>query len=274
VGALCAKILLQSGPSARISPFATPIFSSSTFSVSSSTKILVNCYTNHALDQFLEDLIKIGIPRNQIVRIGGKANQNTAGLSLQLLGRSSGVRMSRDDWSEVEELREERDDLSESLQRAYWAATAWHNQIMQYIEAHHYDYAAAFYVPESTNGAKVVGKGGRAIGPKYLLDRWLQGQDAGPFKNEPHIQASEDIWKMECAARLSQSEMWKRAVVKKGIDEMLRIGKMYNRCVADLESMYRKGEASILRNRRIIGCTTTGAAIYRLELCSIDFSLC
>jgi AAA domain len=275
VGALCAKILLQSGPSAiEIPPFSASAFLSSAFSASSSTKVLVNCYTNHALDQFLEDLIKIGIPKDEIVRIGGKANQNTAELSLQSLGKSSGYRLSQFGWDVVEELREQRDYLCESLQSAYWAATAQHNQVMQHIKAYHHEYAAAFYVPESTGSATIVGKGGRAIGPNYLLDRWLQGQDAGPFKNEPHIQASEDIWKMERPARLSRLETWKRAAAKKGIDKMLRIGEMYNQCVTDLGSMYRKREASVLRNRRIIGCTTTAAAMYRLELCFINFSLC
>jgi AAA domain len=255
VGALCAKILLL---------YSSP---------ANNTKILVNCYTNHALDQFLEDLIKIGIPKDEIVRFGSRPNQNTAELSLQSLSRSAGYRMTPYDWEIVETLREQRERLSKSLHRAHCLATAQHKQIMQHLAAHHKEYAAAFRVPESTDGAKIVGKGGRAIKPNYLLDRWLKGQDAGSFKNEPHIRASGDIWKMERAARLSQSETWRRAVVKKGIDEMLKIGKKYNECVTELESLYRQGDASVLRGRRIIGCTTTGAAMYRLDLCSIGFPL-
>ena len=237
----------------------------SAFAASSNTKILVNCYTNHALDQFLEDLINIGIPKNEIVRIGGKPSQATASLSLQSLAKTSGYRMSRDDWEVVEGLREERDGLVNSLNRAYRAATARHQQIMQYIEVHHPKYATAFRVPESTDGTKVVGTGGKAIGPNYLLDRWFKGEDAGPFKNEYHIRLSGDIWKMNRAARLLQSETWKREVVKKGIKEVRQIGKRYNRCVTELDSVYRQGEAFVLRNRRIIGCTTTGAAMYRSE---------
>ena len=286
VGALCAKILLQSGRPAiktsqyatlgfseslfagsryRTSPFATSRFATSAFAASSDTKILVNCYTNHALDQFLEDLINIGIPKDQIVRIGGKPNQATASLSLQSLAKTSGYRMSRHDWEKVEALREERDDLVKSLYRAYRAATARHQQIMQYIEVHHPEYATAFRVPESTDGTQVVGTGGRVIGPNYLLDRWLKGEDAGPFKDEYHIRLSGHIWKMNRAARLTQSETWKREVVKKGIKEVRRIGKRYNQCITDLDSVYRQGEASVLQNRRIIGCTTTGAAMYRSE---------
>ena len=232
---------------------------------SSHTKILVNCYTNHALDQFLEDLINIGIPKDEIVRIGGKPNQSTAELSLYSLGRSSDHLLSRSDWNKIEGLRKRREHLSKSLHRAYCAATARHKQIMRYLEAHHQAYVAAFRIPESTDGAKVVGKGGRAIGPNYLLDRWLKGQDAGCFKAEHHIQASGDIWKMERTTRLSQAEIWKREVVKKGIADMIEIGKKYNQCVTELESMHRQGEASVLRKRRIIGCTTTGAAMYRSE---------
>ena len=235
----------------------------SAFAPSSNIKILVNCYTNHALDQFLEDLINIGIPKHEIVRIGGKANQATAELSLHSLGRSSGYRMSRSDWEQVEYLREERSDLTESLHRAYSAATARHHQIMQYVTAHHSEYAAAFRIPESTDDTVFVGKDGKAIGPNYLLDRWLKGQDAGPFKNDYHIRLSRNIWEMDHSARLSQMETWRREVVKEGIEDMLQIGKEYNQCITALESIYRQGDASVLRNRTIIGCTTTGAAMYR-----------
>ena len=255
----------------------------SAFTPSSNTKILVNCYTNHALDQFLEDLINIGIPKDEIVRIGGKPNQATADLSLQSLAKSSDYRMSRYDWNMVGKLREERDDLVTLLDRAYCAATARPQEIMQYLVAHHPKYARAFRVRESADGTKVVGKNGKAVGPNYLLGRWLKGQDAGPyndeldagpcndeldsgpFKNKFDIRLSGNVWKMNRAARLAQSETWKREVVKKGIMDMLQIGKRYNRCVADLESAYRQGEASVLRDRRIIGCTTTGAAMYRSE---------
>ena len=68
----------------------------SSFGVPSVIRHKNSCYllTNHALDQFLEDLINIGIPRSEIVRIGGNANQATADLSLQSLSKSSGFLMS------------------------------------------------------------------------------------------------------------------------------------------------------------------------------------
>ena len=44
--------------------------------------ILVQTFTNHALDQFLEDLQSIGIPSESIVRLGQKSNDNTKALSI------------------------------------------------------------------------------------------------------------------------------------------------------------------------------------------------
>jgi hypothetical protein len=254
-----------------MSLYASLFFSD--FAASSNTRILVNCYTNHALDQFLEDLIKIGIPKHEIVRIGGKPNQATADLSLYSLSKTSGYKMSRYDWERVDKLRDYRDELVESLYHAYRAATARDQQIMQYIAVQHPKFAAAFRVPVSTDGSEIVGKGGKAIGPNYLLDRWLKGEDTGPFKTEDHILLSGDIWGMNHAARLSQSATWGQEMVKKGIQDMLRIGESYNKCVKDLESIFRQGEAFVLRSRRIIGCTTTGAAMYRSEIFYVQSSL-
>ncbi|MBE3041237.1 hypothetical protein IMZ48_01345, partial [Candidatus Bathyarchaeota archaeon] len=45
-------------------------------------KVLVLSYTNHALDQFLVDLAKVGIPKPYMVRLGSKSTEETAELSL------------------------------------------------------------------------------------------------------------------------------------------------------------------------------------------------
>ena len=40
------------------------------------------CYTNHALDQFPEDLMDIGIPSTSMVRLGAKFTARTKSLGL------------------------------------------------------------------------------------------------------------------------------------------------------------------------------------------------
>jgi superfamily II DNA or RNA helicase len=46
--------------------------------------IICVCYTNHALDQFLEDLMKNGIPASSIVRLGG-GNRVASGSKIEPL---------------------------------------------------------------------------------------------------------------------------------------------------------------------------------------------
>lgn len=242
IGALCAKILLRNP----------------------NVKILVNCYTNHALDQFLEDLMDIGIPTDEIVRIGGKSTDRTAPLSLQVLGRQVGYRLTRWDWCEIEELREKRTSSIKDLRRAYRGLNMGYKEIMQYLEDQHPEYATAFLVPKSKDGSVLVGrKKGKPAGPYDLLHRWYYGQGPGAFKTADNVKASERIWKMDGPARVARYNAWRRAAMKKSVDNLVQIGQEYNDSVTSLESMYRKGEASVLEERRIIGCTTTGAAIYR-----------
>ncbi|KAI6121083.1 hypothetical protein F5141DRAFT_1210762 [Pisolithus sp. B1] len=63
--------------------------------------ILVVCYTNHALDQFLEDLIGIGIPREDIVRFGGRAKPALEDLSVFKMQRERVIR-SKADWTLID----------------------------------------------------------------------------------------------------------------------------------------------------------------------------
>jgi hypothetical protein len=244
VGALCAKILLQQP----------------------GVKILVNCYTNHALDQFLEDLMDIGIPESEMVRIGGKSTLRTAPLSLQTLGKSVGYRLTRNDWREIDGLRVRRNGLTMALDGAfkrYKSVTPTFRDIMDHITISYGDIAGAFYVPLSEDDTTVVGKKGKAIEPFYLLRRWWHGQDAGIFQDADHVQNAMEIWEMDRPARLARYEGWKQELMQEEIEFLYENGRKYDQVVVQLEAKFRLGEGSILRDRRVIGCTTTGAAMYR-----------
>jgi len=244
VGALCAKILLGQPQ----------------------MKILVNCFTNHALDQFLEDLMDIGIPESELVRVGGKSTLRTAPLSLQTLGKSAGYRLTRNDWREIDGLRTRRDALSTALEGSFARYKSFNpgfEEIMEHLSYEYSDFAEAFFVPASEDGTVIVGKKGKAVEPYYLLRRWWHGQDAGVFQDAEHINAADKIWKMDHPARLACYEGWKQELMKEEIEFLYERGQKHNECVAQLEAKFRLGERSILQTRRVIGCTTTGAAIYK-----------
>src|SRR4051794_28525238 len=59
-----------------------------------------SCYTNHALDQFLQELLDIGI--NEIVRIGSRSqSQRLEALSLDNWKKKNTVPRNKQTWSEI-----------------------------------------------------------------------------------------------------------------------------------------------------------------------------
>jgi len=208
----------------------------------------------------------IGIAESEIVRIGGKSTLRTAPLSLQTLGKSAGYRLSKNDWREIDGLRARRDAVSTALEGSfarYQSANPGFQDVMEHLQFEYADFAEAFYVPESEDESIVVGKKGKAVGPLYLLIRWWHGQDAGVFQNADHIKAAAKIWKMGHPARLEKCEGWKQELMKEQVEHLYELGQKHNECVVQMEAKFRLGEGSILQARRVIGCTTTGAAMYR-----------
>ena len=65
--------------------------------------ILVVCFTNHALDQFIEDLINIGIPKRHLVRLGGRASPQME--ELTIMKQEKILRFGRLDWSVIDALK-------------------------------------------------------------------------------------------------------------------------------------------------------------------------
>ncbi|KAI6121074.1 hypothetical protein F5141DRAFT_1200869 [Pisolithus sp. B1] len=162
--------------------------------------ILVVCYTNHALDQFLEDLIDIGIPREDI--------------SFQ--------------------------PSSETL--------------LAYTESKDPSFFNAFRVPDPEDMMRFVGRNGKVVDETFLISEWMQGGDARMFKNELH------------SRRQLKVEEWKSDILRDVVEELCTAGEEYNHCQDDLSRNFGKALIEQLKSKRIIGCTTTGAAKFAEDI--------
>ncbi|KAF7355553.1 hypothetical protein MSAN_01472400 [Mycena sanguinolenta] len=207
-------------------------------------KILVVCYTNHALDQFLEDILDIGVPADNIVRLGGKSTPRTEPLSIfkQKWWNQAHPGIGRllmgvpDLWTQIE-----FDDSSDFLDRIVCPIVfGW----------------------DDPGGQRLA----RQVDDDYLLTRWSSGADAGIFKTHPNVVDAADIWGMDRAARGAKVAEWKMAFRKDQVDEITRAGEAYNKCQKQLDRMFSQTQVSILRSKRIVGCTTTAAAKYTRDI--------
>ena len=230
--------------------------------------ILVVCFTNHALDQFLEDLLDIGIPANQMLRLGGKSTSRTKCMSLY--DQPTTFRQTKASWTVINNLRPKMEAHNTRLHRAfdrYKSANLRPADLMEYLEflpdgADFYD---AFTVPRAEDGLTMVGPGGRAVNDSYLFDRWSNGQDAGIFSGRVSENAHH-IWKMPVPARQASLSSWKLDILKENVAELYAIAEQYNEAQGELDRMFKKGNAELIASRRVIACTTTAAAKYAQEL--------
>ena len=230
--------------------------------------ILVVCFKNHALDQFLEDLLNYDIPPATMVRLGGKSTPRTKPLTIS--GHSVNLKRSREDWIVINDLNSKLNFLEDRLRPSfahYRLPDVHKRDLMQYLEFPPEDPAfyEAFTVPEASDGMTSVGKSGQTMGPLYLLNRWTLGRGPGIFG--AHLSASSRrIWDMPFPARMAELNRWKREILKERITTLSQTVQEYNECVSRLETMSNDKASRILQGKRIIGCTTTAAAMYVQEL--------
>lgn len=231
---------------------------------STDQKILVVCYTNHALDQFLEDLLDIGIPKQSIVRMGSKHSTRTEPLSLQK--QSTDFKFGRTDWTIIENLKNEASRIGASLSTAfnrYTHSRVTRQELLEHLEFEDAGFYEAFRVPRSTDGMTTVGRRGLAVNDMYLLNRWASGIGAGIFARSDVVKAAPQVWGMPNADRQAKLKEWDGQILKEQAQEISALGEGYNKRVHDLQRKFSEKDTATLRSKRIIGCTTTAAAMYR-----------
>jgi len=229
----------------------------------SSQKILVVCYTNHALDQFLEDLLKVGIPGDSIVRLGSAAKSSTTTQPLVLSAQNSDFRLTKDDWDIINLRQSEASEQADRLHNAfsnYQAKAVSKSDLLDYLEfeSETPEFYEAFMLPDETDGMVRVGKKGKAMDRFYLIDRWARGWDAGTYSGtQAEFPA---VWQMTHPERTAALRRWKTDILKERVSRIYSCGKQYGETSANINALFNEKNRRIIQVKRIIGCTTTAAA--------------
>lgn len=234
---------------------------------SSESRILVITYTNHALDQFLKDLIKTEIPEFAIVRLGSRSKCTDATRPLILYDQKHKYRRPKSAWDLINLAKEELTELSERLEQSFKEyrnfSLAW-PVIEEHLEFSENDFVflEALQIPEQDGNWKVAGNKGKGnVKPSYLFNRWMLGQDAGAFRTRLP-QRSGFIWTMDKALRHAHVDRWMQEILGKRLDTLQELFRQYKETHEKLETMSKEGDVHTLKNKRIIGCTTTAASKY------------
>jgi hypothetical protein len=224
--------------------------------------ILVVCFTNHALDQFTEDLIKIGIPMKDIIRLGGKSTEATKLLTLR---EQKDISRKPRQWAIIDELKRKINRYEKKLQdsfKRYQSINTRKDHLMEYLEflVDDLPFFEVFKVPKASDGMTQVGRNNRKLDKFYLLDRWVQGaKDAGPLQ---HVQPPEAklVWDMSNNLRTEYLRKWQKSILEDIVVQIQESGRAFNELQAELERIFAEHDREIICSKRIIACTTNGAA--------------
>ncbi|KAK2002735.1 ATPase [Colletotrichum falcatum] len=246
VGALAAKILLTD-PSKRI---------------------LVLSYTNHALDQFLEDLMKIGIPSCDMVRLGSKSTNATAPLSLDhQLRAAPASRRTHEAWQLIDGVKEELGIVRDEIDRACSGLVRGKvssTDILSFLEFSENDQAfyEAFSLPEQEEGFRLAVSNNQEMTSSHLLERWAQGKGAGQLRNLMSP-ASKRIWNLPKAERSQHLQTWTECIHKEQIEAVQGLVRRFDEANEKLATLFDENKCSFMQTKRLVGCTTTAAAKYK-----------
>jgi hypothetical protein len=228
--------------------------------------IAVFTYTNHALDQFVEDLRDAGIPISAMVRIGSRSKCSDLASQILLSEQKSEYKRSQASWAIIKTLKNDAGQQAVNLEQAVKEFAAFEpswKEVFEYLEFADgcYKFFNAFQVPEDQSGWKKAGKKNKAVGPNWLFRRWKDGQDAG-FLKEAISPESKEVWAMSKEQRRQHLDRWLRALREERLEVVKSLARQYLSTIDDINSHFAEGDAHVLRQKRIICCTTTAAAKY------------
>jgi hypothetical protein len=213
------------------------------------------------------DIQSAGVPANSIVRLGGKSNASTQALSI--FAQINDYRMSRQTRAMIQDQKTQAESYHELLSKKvtqFAKQRTTYQTLLDFLEfwtdSKYFD---AFVLPESEDDLITMGKNNKAIGQTYLLSRWLNGDDAGPFKVGAERDCP-DIWTMETDARSKLRNTWEREIIEEQVTEISTLTSKYNECCRKVEQLFHKKDSHIISNKRIVACTTTGAAKYTEDI--------
>lgn len=232
----------------------------------SDERILVLTYKHHALDQLLIDLIKLGIPKGEIVRLGSPRKADPSVRDLAIKDAASLVRLTRQQCEMLDLIKKKVQDEGNTLQQAFTGLEKQapsKDDILAHLEflTDGLPFFEAFQVPPQKDGVVHVGKKGKTkFNVSYLLDRWRRGKDATPFKKV--AQQYPEVWNIRASERNGLLRQWETDILKEKFDAFRSAGHAYNKELELVASIYMERELTVLRSKRVIACTTTAAAKY------------
>jgi hypothetical protein len=222
--------------------------------------ILCVCYTNHALDQFLEHLYDNG--DRKIVRIGGRSKSeklqrfNLKELSNKKtqLDRNGKQRMSSV-FAKLCQHQEKIDKLSSELKKEItWnEPNGGFSELLKYENPTVYQHFAA--IGDLPDGFEMIGKKNKKMQGTDVFEDWTKGSPCPDFLL-PYVDLDPSLlefWSLDKEVRGKMVDDW-RALILDETQESLRDAVIaFQELLEEKETINREKDLQILKDARVIG---------------------
>jgi hypothetical protein len=177
---------------------------------------------------------------------------------------TNAIRLSRDTYKVLDQLKAESRHIEATLSQQltkYTTSKIQNSELMEYLEFLDggLDWHGAFTVPGAEDGYNVVNEHGNIVDKYYLLNRWRQNLDAGVFNYNINARTY-PIWAMSEEQRYAENFRWLLDIIKDQADYLSELAANYNESQKKIQKIHRQKDASAMKEKRVIGCTTSGAA--------------
>ncbi len=231
-----------------------------TILASTSQTILCVCYTNHALDDFLEGLLDVGI--RDIVRIGGRSrNERLAEFNLREKAKGGKAPFSREQtrrYARLKETIEEAVKESECIQKvcSREIGKGWWKTVAPHLQGCHPEAYEQLRIEVLTDedGFKVVG----VESEDHLWKLWISGKQAcPPFQDRNSM----SLWTLSKQERTLMKLKWQHELYEEHRLSLSGSLKAIKSAKDELRQLQDSTDSAILSQTRVIACTTTKAAM-------------
>jgi hypothetical protein len=201
---------------------------------------------------------------SDIVRLGGMERTDPANHSLLLssLRIDSTLHSSWETKSFVKDLeRQISDDAQrlDNLHREFTSLDALRGHLDDLAMRGDPRYSQAFEISLEINGTTRTIKKGIVADKHYLLQRWINGEDPGVF---PEKKKYTDVWNLSLQQRKELSTSWWAKISQSGLSAFLKTAEHHDDLLSQTRHANGQVTEQIIRSKRIIACTTSGAAKY------------
>ncbi|KAE9245768.1 hypothetical protein PF002_g7081 [Phytophthora fragariae] len=228
--------------------------------------VLIVCYTNHALDQFLCHLLDVGI--TSLVRIGGQCKEpRLEKYNLNKLPKSFQRYELKLLYTQLDANADSillaLHELKAETHRPTWKAVKW------FLETNHPD-AYDSFVERSD---ELYEDNWEIAGCNDILDYWIQGQDLGASQlrgrqRQGAMQIS-NVWTWSLAKRRGALAEWVEDMRSSRVEELIRAQEAYLKTKKKIETVKEQADVEVLKRVQIIGMTTTGVAKNQQKLAAV-----